>query len=446
MQDRVQLTPAQILVLGFAGLILLGTVLLMLPVSSAAGKVTPFLTALFTATSAVCVTGLVVVDTATYWSPFGHAVILGLIQVGGLGIMTMSSVAAFIVGKRITLRERLVMREAFGSVSLSGLVRLVQQVLLITVVIELAGAIILALRWSADYPWPKAVWLGIFHAVSAFCNAGFDLFSTSLVRFVDDLVVIPTVSALIFLGGIGFPVILELWHWLRRRCCERLSLHTRLVLQVSALLIFAGTLLIYVFERDNPATLQPLSPLGQWLAAFFQSVSPRTAGYNSIDIGQMREVTLFLIITFMFVGASPASTGGGIKTSTFGALMAAVWSVIRGRHEVELAERRLARDIVDKSLAIVAIAIGIVLTMTALILTTHPFDLVDAMFEVTSAFGTVGLSTGVTPHLSGLGQILITLTMFVGRVGPLTLAVALAQRSVARTPAVRYPEDRVMIG
>ncbi len=438
----LRLTPSQILVIGFATLILVGSIVLMLPVSSASGQWTPFVDALFTATSAVCVTGLIVVDTATHWSLFGQAVILILIQVGGLGIMTMSTLVAFLLGKRISLKERLIMQEAFGgTVSLAGLVRLTKHVLVVTFLIEAVGALILFLRWSLDYPLPKALWLGVFHAVSAFCNAGFDLFSVSLVNYVDDWTVILTVSGLIVLGGLGFTVILDLWN---HRRGGRFSLHTKLVLVVSGLLIVIGTGVIFVLEYSNPKTLEPLSPAGKFLGALFHSISPRTAGYNSLVTGDLYPGTLFVTIILMFIGASPASTGGGIKTTTFGALVMAVWSTIRGKPEVEVFERRLVRDVVDRGLAITSMAWALVTIFTIVLLVSEGARLIDALFEVTSAFGTVGLSTGLTPKLTDSGKLLITLTMYIGRVGPLTLAVALAQRS--QHPNLHYPEDRVLVG
>lgn len=440
----LRLTPSQVLVLGFATLILVGATVLTLPISSASGKPTPFVDALFTATSAVCVTGLIVVDTGTHWSPFGQIVVLALIQIGGLGIMTMSTLIALIVGKRITLRERVLMQEAFGGWSLSGLVRLTRQVLLITLAIEGIGATILAVRWSFDYPWPRAIYYGIFHAISAFCNAGFDLFTTSLVRWNSDPVVILTIGGLIIFGGLGFTVISDILK--NRGKWSKLAPHSKLVLQVTAALIAAGSVLIFAIEYNNPKTMGPLGLEGKALSSFFHSVTPRTAGYNSVVTGELTEATLLLTVILMFIGASPASTGGGIKTTTFGVLVASVWATIRGRREVVLNHRRVPKDIIDRGLAITMISLTLVVVVTTILLLTEKTSLMGLLFETTSAFGTVGLSTGVTPNLTTFGKLIISATMFVGRVGPLTLAVALAQRQETGPSVIRYPEDRVMVG
>lgn len=442
LNKRLQLTPSQILVIGFAALILVGTLILMLPVSSVSGRWTPLIDALFTATSAVCVTGLIVVDTASYWSPVGQAVILVLIQIGGLGIMTMSTLVAFVIGKRIGLKERLVMQEALGSFSLSGLVRLTREVLIVTFLIEAVGALLLTARLSLDYSWPRALWLGVFHSVSAFCNAGFDLFSVSLVNYVDDWVIIPTVGGLIIVGGLGFTVILDLWN---RRSGGRVNLHTRIVLLVSGILIILGAVAVFALEYNNPKTLGPLSPSGKLLGALFHSITPRTAGYNSLVTGDLYPATLFLTVILMFIGASPASTGGGIKTTTFSAIALAVWATVRGKAEVKVFERRLARDVIDKSLAISSIAWAMVTVFSIILLAVEGTGLLETLFEVTSAFGTVGLSTGLTPKLSVFGKLLITATMYIGRVGPLTMAVALAQRTSSRCN-IHYPEGRILVG
>ncbi len=438
-----RITPSQVLVLGFATLIFLGAMVLMLPVSSASGQWTNFIDALFTATSAVCVTGLVVVDTGSFWSPFGQVVVLLLIQIGGLGIMTVSTLFFFLIGKRITLRERLVMQESLGGGTLAGLVRLTREVLLVTLVVETLGTAFLTGRWALDYPLGQALYLGVFHAVSAFNNAGFDLFGSSLVGYVDDAVTILTVGGLIIAGGLGFTVILELWH---RRRGQRLSLHAKLVLAVTAGLILAGALLIFLFEASNPRTMGPLSFRGRLLAAFFHSVTPRTAGFNSLVTGNLREATLLLTIILMFIGASPASTGGGIKTSTFGTLLLAIRATIRGDSEPLAFGRRIPRGTVQRALAITLMAGALVLGITTVLLLTEGSHLLETLFEVTSAFGTVGLSTGLTPRLSPEGRLLISLTMYIGRVGPLTLAYSLVQAATRRRTGICYPEDRVMVG
>lgn len=438
----VRTTPAQTLVIGFAAIILTGAILLTLPVAVQPGKEINFLTSLFTATSAVCVTGLVVVDTGTHWTTFGHIVILALIQVGGLGFMTMATFLYLILGRRIGLRQRLIIQESLNQTNLAGIVRLARYVLFFTFITEFVFATILALRWSADLGWRKGLWFGFFHSISAFNNAGFDLFGDfkSLTEYAGDATVTLCITTLIILGGIGFGVIVDLVRRLKEP--RHLSLHTKLVLSVTGLLILLGTLSIFLLEYDN--TLRNLSPLGKVLASYFQAVTPRTAGYNTLDIGALRSATQFLIIILMFIGASPGSTGGGIKTSTFGALVISIWSMIRGKADIEIFERRIGYEQILKALAILFMALGLVVTVSLLLSITEKADFLTVLFEATSAFGTVGLSMGITPELTRIGRILIILTMFLGRVGPLTLAFALSRAK--RKTHLRFPEEKILVG
>ncbi|MDQ0287439.1 trk system potassium uptake protein TrkH [Desulfofundulus luciae] len=437
----LQLSPPQVLVLGFAGVILAGTLLLMLPVSSRSGTYTDFLTALFTATSAVCVTGLVVVDTGTYWSTFGQAVILALIQIGGLGFMSMATLFFILMGRRIGLKERLIIQESLNQLRVAGVVRLVRAVLLFTVFTEGFFAVVLSLRFYFDYGFPRCLWLGIFHAVSAFNNAGFDLLGDfrSLTGYVSDPVVTLSVTTLIILGGLGFSTVMELYNYPRTR---RLSVHTKLVLRVTGWLIFCGALLFGLLEWGHILRDLPLS--GKILASYFQAVTPRTAGFNTVDIGHLNPATQFLIIILMFIGASPGSTGGGIKTTTFALLGITLWSLSKGKEDVEVFRRRIPPWQVYKALSVTLWAILLVSTVTLLLSVTEGGDFLAALFETVSAFGTVGLSMGLTPHLTPLGRVAIILTMFAGRLGPLTLAYAFAQRR--RKTAVRYPEEKIMVG
>lgn len=438
---RLELNPAQTIVAGFATIILVGAVLLSLPISSAAGTSTPFLTALFTATSAVCVTGLVVVDTGTYYSLFGQLVILVLIQLGGLGYMTVATLMALIVGRRIGLRERIVLQEAHNLYTVGGVVRFTRNVVLITAAIELVGALLLSLRFVPEMGLARGVYVGIFHSISAFNNAGFDVMGgfRSLTGYAHDLPVNLIVAALIITGGLGFIVLSDLAA--RRR---RLSLHSRIVLTASGALIGLGVALIILLEYSNPRTLEPLPPLQQLLAAFFQSVTPRTAGFNTIDIAHLREPTLMLLIALMFIGASPGGTGGGIKTTTFVAPMAVIISMLRGRTDPELFRRRLPPVVVYKAVTIALVAVAFVVTMSTALSFVERIDFVQALFEVTSAFGTVGLSTGITPDLTAAGRLLIIATIFIGRVGLLTVAFALTRRQQALN--YRYPEERILVG
>lgn len=437
-----KLTPYQILVLGFAGLILAGALLLTTPMASATGERVGFVDALFTATSAVCVTGLVVVDTGTRFSTFGHLVIIVLIQAGGLGIMTMATLMALLMGKKIKLRERLVMQEALNQLTVAGIVRLTQYIIKTTLLIEFVGGTILAIRWYQDFGL-KGIYFGYWHAISAFCNAGFDLFGgyRSLTGYVDDVTVNIIISSLIILGGIGFSVMADIRE---NRRFSKLTLHSRLVLVTSAVLISLGTVIILALEWGNPDTLGDLSLKGKMLASYFQSVTPRTAGYNTIDIGKMESASIFFIVLLMFIGASPGSTGGGIKTSTFGVLVAAIWALIRGKEDVEMFERRIPKSLVYKAFALGFMASVLVIAVTMIMSVTEKAPFLNILFEVVSAFGTVGLTTGITPTLTVSGKLWLIITMFAGRVGPVTLALALAMRQ-GRT-LVQYPEGKAIIG
>ncbi len=437
-----KLTPYQILAAGFAGLILVGAVLLATPFAAADGQPVSFIDALFTATSAVCVTGLVVVDTGTRYSLGGHIIIILLIQAGGLGIMTMATLMALLMGKRINLRERLLMQEAMNQLTVAGIVRLTRYIIKATLLIEFIGGTILAVRWYLDFG-PKGIYYGYWHAISSFCNAGFDLFGEyrSLTGYVDDLTVNLTISLLIILGGIGFTVIADVWE---NRRFRDYSLHSKIVIAVSVFLIVFGTVVILAFEWDNPTTLGPLSWDGKILASYFQSVTPRTAGYNTLSIGDMGGATLFFIVILMFIGASPGSTGGGVKTTTSGLVAAAIWAMIRGREDVEIFRRGISRTVIYKAFAIVFIAALLVIFVTMMLTLTEKAPFLNILFEVVSAFGTVGLTTGITPELTVVGKLWLILTMFAGRVGPVTIALALALRQ--RKARIKYPEGKVIIG
>ncbi|MPM43740.1 Ktr system potassium uptake protein B [bioreactor metagenome] len=437
-----KLTPYQILVLGFAGLIIFGAVLLTLPASSATGERLKFIDALFTATSAVCVTGLVVVDTGKYFSLFGQLVIIGLIQAGGLGIMTMSTLMALIVRKKIQLRERLIMQEALNQLTMAGVVRLTQYIIKAALLLEFIGGTILAVRWYQDFG-SKAIYFGYWHAISAFCNAGFDLFGEfrSLTMYVDDITVNLTVTSLIILGGIGFAVISDV---ISNRVFSRFALHTKIVLTTTALLIFFGTLIIFLLELHNTATIGNISWQGKILGSYFQAVTTRTAGYNTLNIDVLSNATLFFMIILMFIGASPASTGGGVKTSTASVVATAIWGHVSGKNDAELFGRRISSNNVYKAFSLVFISAALVIFVTMMMSVTENVDFLKLLFEVVSAFGTVGLSTGITPNLTSYGKIWLILTMFTGRVGPVTLALALALRK--RKGTIQYPEGKVNIG
>ena len=439
---RWHLSTYQILVLGFAGLILSGVALLMTPYASQSGDSLRFVDALFTATSAVCVTGLVVVDTGTYFSVFGQSVILLLIQIGGLGVMTVATLVAVLSGKKINLKERLLIQEATNQLDLAGVVRLTLYIIRATLLVELVGGTILALRWFQDFGL-KGIYFGYWHAVSAFCNAGFDLFGEyrSITGYVGDLTVNGVIASLIVVGGIGFPVVADLWNCRQTR---RFSLHTKVVLTTTVLLIVLGAGFIFVAEYGNAKTLSDLPPADKVMASLFQSVTARTAGYNTVDIGLLREGTLLAIIFLMCVGASPSSMGGGVKTSTAAILFISLVGSVTGKRDPLAFGRQIPQQTVYKAFTIVTISVMLISLVTLTLSFTEAAPIFSLLFEVTSAFGTVGLSTGITPKLSDAGKVLITLTMFAGRVGTLTLLMALALRP--RKERLKYPEGKIVIG
>lgn len=445
--SRRQLSPAQLLALSLAGLIGAGTGLLLLPFASARDPLT-ILQALFTATSAVCVTGLVALDTGSQLSLFGQLVVLVLIQAGGLGYMSITTVVAAAIGRQLSVQERLTLQEALSVQTMEGLIRFVLTVFKLTLTFELVGAALLTIAWTGEMGLLRAAYFGLFHSVSAFNNAGFSLFSDNLIRYRGDWLVNLVVSTLVICGGLGFVVLTELG---RRRSGVRLSVHTRLVLTMSALLIALGTMAVFVLERVNPRTLGPLAIDEAVLAAFFQAVTPRTAGFNTLNIADLTEPTLFVIMILMFIGAAPGGTGGGVKVTTFGITVAALWATVRGMAEPVLFRRRLSPTLVARAFFISLIAFLALNVVAALLLITEDRDLLPTLFETISAFGTVGLSTGevdsplsLSGHFTSIGQLLVAASMFMGRIGPLTLAVALARRRAS--PPIRYPEGRILVG
>ncbi|MGE7269940.1 TrkH family potassium uptake protein [Brevibacillus panacihumi] len=436
--------PPKVLVIGFIVIILIGSILLSFPIATQDGEGLPWLDALFTSTSATCVTGLVVVDTGSTFTWFGQLVILSLIQVGGLGFMTFATFFALILGKRVSLKKRMLLQESLNHLSIQGIVRLARRILIFTVIIEGVGGVLLSLRFAYDMPLGRAIYFGFFHAISNFNNAGFDLMGEfkSLTDYAEDPLVTLVVAGLITLGGIGFIVMNELFEY---RMTRRLSLHTKVVLTMSAILLVAGTLLILFFEWKNPKTIQPLGATGKFLASFYQAVTPRTAGSNTLNIPDLTHPTLLLTIYLMFIGASPGSTGGGIKTTTTATLLGAVWSQIKGKEDVSFFRHRIVHDLVYKALTVTVAGLLLVTCITmCLTITEQGADFFMILFEATSAFGTVGLSMGLTPELSPLGRILIIFTMFAGRVGTLTIAFALARKR--RKDHYQYPKGKLMIG
>lgn len=436
---RGQMEPTRVLVLSFATAIAVGTLLLMLPQATVSGSSTDFIGALFTATSAVCVTGLIVVNTASHWSPLGQAIVLLLIQIGGLGIMTMSTMFALLLGRRISLRQRVVIQASTGQFTLGGLVRLVKYILVFTLAAEAVGAILLTLRFSMDFPLATSVWMGIFHSVSAFCNAGFDILGQSFTPYASDPFINIVVPFLIILGGLGFFVVAELWDGKGRVS----SLHSRLVLRTTLYLLVLGFLVVLGLEHNNPDTMGNLGWGGRVLGAWFHSVTPRTAGFNTLPTGSLRPATLFVTMALMFIGGSPGGTAGGIKTTTFVTLAAVVTSSIRGSSDVEVMGRRLGQEVIKKAIGVTAISLVVVASCVLTLTLVEGFDFLKVAFESFSAFGTVGLSTGITSLLGAAGRLAIIVTMFVGRLGPITVAIAIA--APPQFGVRRFPEERIMV-
>ena len=437
-----------ILTLGFLALILLGTVLLALPIAAKSGQSIGLFDSLFTSTSAVCVTGLVIVDTGTTFSLFGQIVLIVLIQVGGLGFMVFATMLMVMLGRRISIRGRMLIRESMNTSSLSDLGSLTMLYLLLSLTIELVGAVTLCFRFVPLYGWKHGTWMALFHSVSAFCNAGFDLFGNyaSLTAFSGDPLVLLTVASLIILGGLGFSVILETAR--NRQGFRNLSLHTRIVLMTTLVLLLAGTVFYWIVERTNAETLAGCSEGEKILNAFFQSVTMRTAGFNSFDLSGFRDGSKLFSSLLMIIGASPASTGGGIKTTTIATLTLLMLSVVRGESEVNVARRRLSDDISRRALAVAVLFLTTLLTGTLIIslIENGRFPLEDILFEASSAMGTVGVSAIGTPNLSSASRAVLLPMMFLGRVGPLTLAVAVAKRQGGIRTASKYPEEKIMIG
>jgi len=427
-----------------AALILVGGLLLSLPVASQTGEALPFFDALFTATSAVTVTGLIVVDTGTFFSTFGQIVIITLAQIGGIGFIAVATFLTIWTGKKIGLKERLVLQQSLNVTTMEGLIRLTQYVVLLTLAFELIFAIILAYRFAQEMPLGKAIYFGIFHSISAFCHAGFDLFGgyQSFTGYVGDPLVTLTLTTSIILGGLGFTVLVDLGRKMRG---ERLSLHTKLVLIATVVLFVSGTFGIYLLEYNNARTLGALSEGDKWLAAMFASATTRSGGLTTVDYGGMSDSTLLLSAWLMFIGAGPGSTGGGIKVITATIILLFVWTVMTNKEHTVAFKRTIPPSIIAKSLIITVLSAVFVMTGAMILSITEEQDFLHLLFEVTSAFGTVGLSVNLTPTLSPVGKLVVMIMMYIGRLGPLTLALAFAARQHEKA-YLKYPEGNVYVG
>ncbi len=442
----MHLDPFQLIAGSFLLAIGLGTFLLWLPVSLTEGTSISLLDALFTATSAMCVTGLAVVDTGTAFSGFGQVVILALIQVGGLGVLTFGTLLAVATGRRIGLGERLRVQQQVNALEVGGVVALLRKIATIVLIAEAAGALLLYARFAEVEGPGRGAWYAVFHAVSAFNNAGFGLYPDSLSRFVADPLVNGVVIALIVVGGLGFIVILNLkGHLTGDGPRQPLTLHTRMVLATTATLIVVPTVALLVFEWNNPATLGELSVWGKLQASLFAAVTPRTAGFNSLDMTEMLPASLLLTMLLMFIGGSPGSTAGGIKTVTFAVMGFSIWSVLRGRTDTVAFRRRLPTETVVRA---GAIAFGAVMVggaaMTVLALTEPHIEFLSLLFEAVSALGTTGLSIGATAEVGAAGKWILVVLMYLGRIGILTFALALLRLQQSR--GVRYLPEEVVIG
>ncbi len=436
--------PGQLVVAGFAGAIAVGTLLLLLPIARTGEGGATFVQALFTATSAVCVTGLVVVDTPTFWSGFGEVVILALIQVGGFGIMTLASLLGLLISRRMGLRTRLTAAAETKTVGIGDVRTVLIGVARVSLIFESITAVLLAGRFVIGYDEPigRAVYLGVFHSISAFNNAGFALFTDNLMPFVTDAWICLPIAGAVIAGGLGFPVLFELRRQLLRPA--RWSLHTKLTMYTTALLLFLGTVFVTGSEWRNPGTLGALDFSGRLLAGFFGAVMPRTAGFNSLDVSEFSSGTLLGMDVLMFIGGGSAGTAGGIKVTTFALLFFAIYAEVRGEPTVNIFDRRVEPRALRQALTVALLGVGAVIAATLLLveLTRQSLDVV--LFEVISAFATVGLSRGITADLPSLGQYVLIALMFLGRLGPITLVSALALRD--RRRLYQLPESRPIIG
>ncbi len=452
--NRRFMKPTRIIALGFLLIIIIGTLLLMLPISTTSGEFPGFIIPLFTATSATCVTGLTLVDTHTYWSAFGQIVIITLVQVGGIGFMTLIAFMSFLLRRTIGLRERLIMMQALNLDEMSGVVRLVKHILIGTLIFEGIAAVIMTVRFSLHAGIPTGIYSGIFHSISAFCNAGFDLMGGdkpfwNLVHYPGDIVISITVMVLIIVGGVGFFVWEDVLHAFKRRKIRRiwknLHLHTKLVLTVSAILIFAGAVFFYISEYNNPKTLGEMDQQTKIMASAFQSISARTAGFAPVEQGDITTLSKSFTIILMFIGGSPGSASGGVKTVSVALVLIAVYSVMRGRNRASVFGRTLAPEQIMRALTLIIVPLILVVVSSLILGLTHDISLIDILFETVSAMSTTGYTVGVSPMLNPWGQFLLVMLMYFGRIGIITISIAMLM-SESNKAKTKYPNGRVFLG
>jgi len=444
------MTVSRTICLGFIAVITLGALLLLMPFSTSDGTWSDPITALFTSTSAVCVTGLSVVDVGKYYSFWGQLCLVFLVQIGGLGYMTATTFLLLLLGRRFGLKDKIAIQQSLDKSGLDGVVQLVQSILATTMLFELTGVFLLMLVFVPQFGFKDGLWSAIFHSVNAFNNAGFSLYSDNLIGYSGSPLINLTIGGLIIFGGIGYQVIMEMFLWVRAwfnksPICTVFSLNFKVVTSTTAVLIFLGTVAFFVMEYHNPQTLGPLSLGQKVMAAWFQSVTPRTAGFNTIDIGKMSETALFLTIALMFVGASPGSTGGGIKTTTFRILFSCTAAVLEGKEQVECYQRQIPIALILKTISVVFGSLMVVIVSATLVGLVNPeLEFIQVLFEAVSAFATVGLSTGITAKISAIGKLILIATMYIGRVGVLLLMSAAVGDPKPTT--FKYPEESLLVG
>lgn len=445
-----KLSPTQVLAFGFPMIMLIGALLLMLPISSASGEVTPPLAAAFTSVSATCVTGLVVVDTGTYWSTFGHVVMLLLVQIGGLGFMTIAVMLSMLVRRRVTPRERMLIAQSYGLDSVENMTTLVKRIVIGTLAFEVAGALILATQFVPVFGWGRGLWYGLFHSVTAFCNAGFDLLGgyggeyTSLISFADNPVISLTIILLIFIGGIGFLVWSDIINFVRLR--KRISVYSRFVVILATAFLLGGALLFLVFEWNNPDTLGGMSFGNKLVAALFQSMTLRTAGFATVDNSLLTDPSKLLGIVLMIIGGASGSTAGGVKLVTVGIVVLTVVRTLTGHREINLMGRRITPVQFMQAAVLVFLQIAVILVGTIILVGHGGADPMAALYEVTSAAGTVGISFGLTPSLGVVEKIALMVHMYFGRVGILTVTYAFSLGQSREKDCITYPDANLLIG
>ena len=434
----IHLSPSQLLILVFFTAILLGTCLLKLPIASY--HYVRWIDALFTATSAMTVTGLSTIDSAKEYTLFGQFVIISLIQLGGLGIVSFALLIFIMLGKKIGLKERILIQQSLNQTSLGGVIKLVRNLFLFSFMIEFIAMLFLSIRWIPEFGFWKGIFYSFFHSISAFNNAGFSLWSDNLIRYVGDPIVNIGITGLIILGGIGFTVMSDIWY---KRSFRKLSLHSKIMIIGTIVTNLLAMAFIFILEYHNPHTLGHLSTPNKLWASYFQAITTRTAGFETMDLNNLEEPTALLFLLLMFVGAGSASTGGGIKLTTFIVIVISVITFIKGKQEIVLAKRTIANSILLKSLAIFSIALLAIFLAVFVLCITEKAPFLKVLFEVISAFGTVGLTMGLTTKLTMIGKIIIVMIMFIGKLGPLTLAVSIAKSEQA---SIRYPNEDILTG